>query len=172
MRTQVLIWLLALVLVSNSYSVDENRSDVFTRDFSKGLSAMGMTARDLRIRHDYARPDVFRLPLVDSLMHNPASLLKTADILATRVETEESFERIGSFLWEAMSVKPQDLPGVRRNEPEIRDVVGRFAHLPEDLRQPISDYLLCLGEAVLLRDRAVSEVRPHLEFLYENAPPW
>ncbi|MFH1314114.1 MAG: hypothetical protein ABIJ00_12925, partial [Candidatus Eisenbacteria bacterium] len=161
---------LIVLAVNVCSALDTNRIGEFTQDLEDALSSMGLTPADLRIRHDYARPDVFRLPLVDSLMYDPSSLLERTETLAAEIEAESLVAEIAYLLWEAMSVEPDDIPDGAPGRSEIRDVVGSFAHLPHGLRHAVSTYLDHIEIARTLRGRAIGDVEPHLDFLYENYP--
>ena len=67
-------------------ALEPEQYEAFDRSLEEAFLNMGMTPADMRIRHDYAEPDKFRLAIVDSLMHDPASLLERLDRLATKIE--------------------------------------------------------------------------------------
>ena len=147
----------------------------FAQHLSEGLLRMGLTPEDCRIRHDYAAPDCFRLPLVDSLMFAPTTLLPRMNALATRVEADRTLPDLALDLCRALAIDPcMELPacaaGLPSIEKRVRDVRGMMAHLPPGLRKAVLSYSGQLSNLALLRDAALAGVQPHLGFLYENSP--
>jgi hypothetical protein len=152
-----------------------DRHEAFAQHLSEGLLRMGLTPSDCRIRHDYARPDVFRLPLVDSLMFEPTTLLSRIDALATLVESDSTLPDLAIDLCRAMAIDPcMELPACAAGSPSlekrVRDVRGKMAHLPPGLKKALLSYSGQLGGLALLRDAALASVRPQLGFIYENSP--
>ena len=75
-------------------------------DCQRALADLGLTYRDLRIRSDYAKPDVFRLPVVDSLMADPGTLPARINRLADDVECESLIAEIAhsqEYCWQLRS---------------------------------------------------------------------
>jgi HEAT repeat protein len=140
----------------------------YNEDLAGALSNLGMTPADFRIRHDYAEPDVFRLPLVDSLMHDPASLLKQMDDLAGDIEVESLLAEVGYLLWLAMGVEADARPASYSQPARLKDIRGRFGHLPPELRQALAVYFMRLALASTMRDSAIAAVKDHLDFLHAN----
>ena len=169
MRVLVVACLL-ITLAAACGSADSDRIEEFKQDLTATLSNMGLATSDLRIRHDYAEPDAFRIPLVDSLMHDPVSLLEQVETLAGEIEAESLAAEIAYLLWEAMSVEPDDPRGAASGRTETKDVAGRLAHLPHGLRHALSTYLNRLKTAGELRARAVGAIEQHLDFLCANYP--
>lgn len=151
------------------------RQAVFSQHLSEALLRMGLAPADCRIRHDYATPDRFRLPLVDSLMSRPATLLPRMEGLASTLEAESTLAGLALDLCRAMSIDPcLELPACAAGEDaprrRVRDVRGTLPHLPADLKASLASYAAQLANLAALRDAAVAAVWPHLGFLYENSP--
>jgi HEAT repeat protein len=165
---------LALLLIPTltpvpSLALEAGQYEAFDGAIEEALLNMGMTPGDMRIRHDYARPDKFRLGLVDSLMHNPASLLEQVDRLARRVEHSAVMFGLYPTLWKAMDVEPA-APPKRTEVPFLRDVAGRLSHLPGDARIHLERYVGNVGRMSALLERARGPVRDHTGFLEAEAP--
>jgi HEAT repeat protein len=170
MKSPVILSLLLLAFVYPVYGLNPAEVDQFEADLSEALLDMGMTPADFRIRHDYAVPDVFRLPLVDSLMYDPASLLERTDALALDVEGALSLHGKALTLWHAMSIEPTACD-IRDYRPiRIRNNTGSIAHLPSSLRDGLEDYIEALGIVACFREVAFRDVETHLDFLYDNLP--
>ncbi|HVP56817.1 MAG TPA: HEAT repeat domain-containing protein, partial [bacterium] len=167
----------------------------FEHDLGGALLDMGLAPRDCKIRLDYATPDAFRLPLVDSLMNDPTSLLARVDKIAAGIEGDSSLAYMLNDAWKAMSVAvpvsacSREAAAIRQGAglypcgsaatpmvewpaPSVRplrDIRGSFGHLPENLRRAIEIYLARVEVASLMRDEAVAGVGSDLGFLGENA---
>ena len=170
MRAAVIIFIMAITISGVGMGAERDPIAEFYDSLAGALLDMGMTPEDFRIRHDYAEPDVFRLPLVDSLMHDPASLLARMDELAGRVEESPSLDACALTLWDAMSVEP-DRPGPAGDGvPTIKDVAGRLSHLSAPLRKAIEAHIASLARMDRHREDAIAGVTSHLTFLYDNMP--
>jgi HEAT repeat protein len=158
------------ILISSSTGLTGGGDHMKTleADLSEALSHMGMATPDLRIRYDYAKPDIFRLPLIDSLMYDPASLPERIDEMGRDLEAESLLAETAWLLWYAMSLEAESNPKDEPQPTRIKDIAGQFAHLPPDLREAISRYLGRIAVASSLRARAVSQIEPHLAFFYDN----
>jgi HEAT repeat len=153
-------------------AVTADQQAAFERDLAGALLDMGLATRDCRIRLDYATPDSFRLPLVDSLMNDPTSLLRRVDGIASGIERDTSLAGMVGGAWKAMSVEaqaPAGASGPAGTSSHIRDVRGQFAHLPDAVRKPIETYLGRIALASELREGAIADVAANLDFLRENA---
>jgi HEAT repeat protein len=164
--------ILAIAIATSGICLGADRDGVtlFYDSMPDALMYMGMTPEDFRIRHDYAEPDVFRLPLIDSLMQDPASLLSRMDSLATMVAAAPSLLGSSSLLWHAMSVEPERSAPRSAARPGIRDIAGRLAHLEPPFDRIIDTYLGSLGKMAGFRDKAVTEVEADLGFLHRAVP--
>jgi len=151
-----------------SLALKAEQYEAFDEAIRGALLNMGMTPADMRIRHDYAAPDKFRLAIVDSLMHNPASLLEQVDRLALKVERSAAAYDLSSMLWRAMDIEPAT--AVETGEvPRVRNVAGRLRHLPGDARVHLEEYLSSLGRMSRLLERARGPLRDHVDFLETEA---
>jgi HEAT repeat protein len=169
MRAAVVILVVTITLSGVGMGTERDKTAEFQASLAGALSDMGMTPGDFRIRHDYAEPDVFRLPLVDSLMYDPASLLGRMDDLAGRVEESPSLDACALTLWDAMSVEPgRSTPAA--SLPRVKDIAGRLAHLRPPFNQVIETYLGNLGKMAGFRDRALAAVETEIDFLYDSVP--
>lgn len=164
----LLILLLITLMAPAPLALEVEQYEVFDRAVHEALLNMGMMPADMRIRHDYASPDKFRLALVDSLMKNPASLLERADRLARQVEQSAVMFALYPTLWKAMDVNPAAATG-RRAAPYLKSVAGRLGHLPGDTRLHLEKYVSNLGLMSSLLERARDPVRAHVEFLESEA---
>ena len=177
MRLMIGLGALILVWATAVSAITQDQLATFEASLSDALLDMGLAPRDCKIRSDYATPDAFRLPLVDSLMNDPTSLLARVDGIATGLESDSSLAFMLGDAWKAMSVGIA-VPGytmeviddwpVARGRP-FRDIKGRFAHLPEGLRQAVEAYLARLETAALLREEALADLDTDVEFLRDNA---
>ncbi len=170
MRFVAGIALMLTVLCPAALGAGPEETASFEQDLKGALADMGMTTADLRIRYDYAEPDVFRLPLIDSLMYDPASLLTLTDEIAADIEVESLLAEIGWQLWYAMSVEPESHRDAAPEPVRVKDVVGNRGHLPPQVREALWRYFNRLAVIYDLRDKALEEVQPELEFLYDNCP--
>lgn len=170
MRLFGLVFAMVIAVAGASNAADSSATGGLSEVLADALADMGMTTADFRIRHDYAMPDVFRLPLVDSLMCDPAGLAGVIDGLAKDIEAEALLAEIAYILWEAMSVEAG--PGDTQSKGSVRleDIAGSFANLPEGLRQPVLTYLRRLGVARALRTEAIRNIESSLDFLQTNCP--
>ena len=198
-KRAVLIMITALpavmLLHASAGAITDSKRDSLSANVSRALLDMGLTPHDCRIRSDYARPDSFRLPLIDALMYEPTTLQPKIDAIATRIELDSSLAGIAAELWQAMSVEVTipAIPGegtriVRghrtqwlnerlaemyaRRAPRplsrrITNVRGTFAHLPPDLAQAIARYMDRLDLLTAIREIAVG--RADLDYLRANA---
>ena len=193
----VLFLIPASILSAPARAVTDSQQRSLESDVSRALLDMGLTPHDCRIRSDYARPDSFRLPLIDSLMYEPTTLEPRIDAIATRIEQDSSLAGIASELWQAMSVevtvpaRPREgtrilfgkrIPWVhgrlaasyaesesRLPGRRIRNVRGDLAHLPPDLALAVAWYLDRLDILARLREIAVEPEPSDLEYLRANA---
>jgi hypothetical protein len=170
MRATAAIFIIMMLISCVGDATESEESAEFRGSLADALMDMGMTTEDFRIRHDYAEPDIFRLPLVDSLMHDPASLLVRMDELAAKVAAAPSLLGCSSLLWSAMSVDPYRSAPVAAPSPRIRDIAGRRAHLRSPFGRVVDTYLGNLGEMSGLREQALAGVAPDLDFLYDALP--
>ncbi|MFZ1948032.1 MAG: hypothetical protein WAW06_10845 [bacterium] len=167
--------LLAVALVArDAAAMTVADREALSADISAALQRMGLRPQDCRIRHDYATPDAFRLPLVDSLMYRPTSLSARIDGLATRVEAESTLSDMARDICLELAVEPcMELPGGAGTTPgpagRMRDVRGMLAHLPPGLRVNLGSYSGQLARLALLREAALADVKPHLAFLRDNS---
>lgn len=164
-----------LGLSAQACALTETQAQAFAGDLSGALLDMGLARQDCRIRSDYAAPDVFRLPLIDSLMYRPATLLPRLDGLATTVERDSTLAGMARNVCHAMSADPcMELPACAKDLSapgrRIRDVRGNLAHLPPGLTRSLRAYCGQLANLALLRDAALVAVRRDLDFLYANSP--
>ncbi len=196
MKYPIAVCALILVAAVTASAVTESQMKTFDNDLSGALLDMGLMPRDCRIRHDYAMPDSFRLPLVYSLMNDPTSLLPRIDGIATRLESDTSLTGMLIDIWQAMSVEiivpapPRE--GTRiplgkyarskharddyfmKKRPallgsHIRDMRGGIAHLPPDLGRPIATYLDRIELVTMIREMMIENVKPDFSFLRANA---
>jgi hypothetical protein len=184
---RLMIGLGALILVSATAvtAITQDQLATFDQSLSYALLDMGLAPGDCKIRSDYATPDAFRLPLVDSLMNDPTSLLARVDGIATRLERDSSLAFMLRDVWKVMSVEiaapisSESYPcghamGIIDDWPTrqvrpIRDIRGRFAHLPDGLSQAVAAYLTRIETAALLREAALADLETDVEFLRDNA---
>jgi hypothetical protein len=169
MRHAILISTLVVIAAAACYGMSDDDLKTFTTNLSDALLDIGLTLDDSRIRHDYATPDSFRLPLVDSLMYEPTTLLYRVDGIAARIESDTSLTDMVADLWRAMSVEIL-MPATPKEGTRIRDVRGNLAHLPPEVSQPIALYLDRIETAALVRSLALEPVAQDLDFLRDNAP--
>jgi hypothetical protein len=161
---------IAVVLLSGTLSASQEQDiAVLYGSLEEALLDMGMTTDDLRIRYDYATPDAFRLPLVDSLMHSPKSLVVEMDELASKVEAGSSLYDCAATLWETMAVGAT-MPGAPDTMPEVKDLAGRLAHLPAPFREAVYRYVGSMDIMAGYRARALARVAPQIPFLRKNMP--
>jgi len=170
MRTSVAILVITLTISGVCTGAERKGIAEYYESLADALSDMGMTPGDFRIRHDYAEPDVFRLPLVDSLMYDPASLLARMDGLAAKIGAAPSLLGCSSLLWDAMSVTPDRSAPVAASLPRVRDIAGRLAHLQPPFGHAIETYLGNLGKMASFRAQALAGVETDLDFLYGSLP--
>jgi hypothetical protein len=164
-----------IIAVTMTISAVGNGADLggdaeFYKALGGALADMGMTIGDFRIRHDYAEPDVFRLSLVDSLMHNPADLMSSMDGLAARIEQEPGLPSCAFTLWDAMSVEPTSSTPAPAAASGIKDIAGRLVHLSPPFGRIVEGYLGGLERMAALRGDALSEVEADLDHLYSSIP--
>jgi HEAT repeat protein len=169
-RLAIMISAFVMVIAGPSAGLGPEAAAGYHNDLRDALSNLGMTPSDFRIRHDYAEPDVFRLPLVDSLMHDPASLLSQMDGLAGDLEAESLLAEVGCLLWYAMGVEPEARSASYLEPKRLKDIRGNFSHLPPDVKHALSIYFMRLGLASTMRDSALAGVLDHLDFLHANYP--
>lgn len=170
MRYPVVVVLVLAITWSVAAGMGRDEMAGFEHDLKAALADMGMTTSDLRIRHDYAGPDTFRLPLIDSLMHDPASIMARTDDLATDLEAESLLAEIGWLLWDAMDVEVDSHREETVRPLRVKDIAGRRVHLPPEWREALSRYFGRLAVAYALRAKALGAVGDDLAFLYENYP--
>jgi HEAT repeat protein len=161
---------LLLILCSAVFGMGRDEMMDFDQDLAGALANMGMSTPDLRIRHDYATPDVFRLPLIDSLMHDPASMLARTDEIAGDLEAESLLAEIAWLLWYSMSVEPDSHRDEAVEPVGLRDVTGNHAHLPRQTQEAFSRYLDRLSVARNLRLKGLEAVGTDLGFLCDTYP--
>lgn len=74
-----------IVLLIFSYACSQDSSfahrQIFDQKLDQALQAIKMTRTDLAQRDDYLEKDEYRLPIVDSLMHSPLSMLDISERL-------------------------------------------------------------------------------------------
>ena len=169
MRHAILISTLVVIAAAACYGMSDDDLKTFTTNLSDALLDIGLTPDDSRIRHDYATPDSFRLPLIDSLMYEPTTLLYRVDGIAARIESDTSLTDMMADLWGAMSVEILMLASPKEGT-RIRDLRGNLAHLPPEVSQPIAIYLDRIETAALVRSLALEPVTQGLDFLRDNAP--
>ena len=170
MRAAIAIFIITVTISGVGTGAERAEIADFYDSLAGALSDMGMTPGDFRIRHDYAEPDVFRLPLVDSLMHDPASLIARMDGLAGRIDAEPSLLGCSSLLWDAMSIEPDRSMAAEASLPRVKDIAGRLAHLQPPFDHVIETYLGNLGKMAALRAQALAGVEAELDFLYGSIP--
>ena len=161
LATVLLIPTLSLALTPDQY-------EAFDYAIEEAFLNMGMTPGDMRIRHDYAAPDKFRLTLVDSLMRNPASLLEQVDRLARKAEHSAVMFGLYATMWDAMDVEPAAAVESDRAQ-SVRDVAGRLGHLPGDMKIHLRRYIGNLGRMSHSLALARERVGDHVEFLETEA---
>jgi hypothetical protein len=197
MRCAVAACALVLAMVTAAGAVTGDQLETFQQNLSGALLDMGLVPADCRIRSDYAAPDSFRLPLVDSLMDDPTSLLRRVDGIATGIESDTSLAGEVARLWQAMSIgvtlptATREYPWIpldkyrrfshtrwddlsRKARPQlpggrIRDIRGCLAHLPSAINQPIAAYLGRLHALTHTREVAVETVAQDMDFLRANS---
>jgi HEAT repeat protein len=170
MRAVALFFIGVMLFCETVHAGNTEGIGEFYASLDDALLDMGMTTADFRIRHDYARPDVFRLPMVDSLMHNPARLPAVMDRLAWRVEESPSLSACAGTLWEAMSVEPDESGEDPEAFPAVGDIAGRLAHLRPPFGAALEGYLRSLKKMSGLYDAAIAEVAPQLDYVKQNLP--
>jgi HEAT repeat protein len=168
MRATIPILAFMMLVLGTVANAEKISLDRFHESLTAALLDMGMTPEDFRIRYDYVEPDIFRLPLVDSLMNHPSALPVEMDALARRMEMEPSICACAGALWDAMSVEPAEAVGGTQMAPKVEDVAGTLGHLPPALAAMIAAYAGHLANEASLREKAVAKVTPDLAFLYEN----
>ena len=166
----LIAFLMLCVAPASSRALQEDDYDAFGNSIEEALLNMGMRPEDMRIRHDYATPDKFRLTMVDSLMNNPASLLEQVDRLARKVEHSAMMFGLYSTLWEAMDIEPAVSGMEAGGEPYVRDLAGRLDHLPDGIRIHLERYIGNLGRLSSSLTRARKGVGEHIGFLEAEAP--
>jgi hypothetical protein len=161
---------LAVVLLvpALSQALDRDRYEAFDRAIEEAFLNMGMTPGDMRIRHDYAEPDKFRLSMVDSLMNNPAGLLEKVDLLARKVEHSAVIFGLHSTMWKAMDVEAAETAESDGGR-HVTDVAGRLGHLPRDIKVHLKRYISNLGRMSYSLAQARIRVSDHIGFLEAEA---
>jgi len=160
--------LTVLYVPAPSLALSTDQYEAFDYAIEEAFLNMGMTPGDMRIRHDYADPDKFRLTLVDSLMRNPASLLEQVDRLARKVEHSAVMFSLYATMWDAMDVEPATASkgdGTHR----LKDVAGRLDHIPGDMKVHLRRYIGNLGRMSHSLSVARERVSSHIEFLETEA---
>jgi HEAT repeat protein len=170
MRTAIAGLIVAILACGTARGAEASGVEEFYLSLDDALLDMGMTSADFLIRSDYAEPDIFRLPLVDSLMEDPASLLDRMDRLAAEAEAVVSLADCSSLLWDAMSVEPDRSVALEPHFPVVEDIAGRLGHLRPPLDRLITSYLIHLERMACLRDRALAGAAADLDFLYGSLP--
>lgn len=160
----------ALAVPSMSLTLQSNHYEAFEVAIRDAFLSMGLRPEDMRIRHDYAEPDKFRLTLVDSLMADPASLLERADRLARKIENSTLMLGLYPTLWEAMDVRPAIPKGLVHKSPKVRNLAGRPDRLPDMIRLHLQRYLNNLDRLSSSLARAREAVEDHVDFLKIEAP--
>ncbi len=151
-----------------AYALEARQYEAFDAAVREALLDMGMTPGDMRIRHDYAEPDRFRLDIVDSLMHNPASLLEQVDRLAGSAERAAATFGLFPVMWKAMDTETET-SGAACESPRIKDIEGRLSRLPAGVRALLDAYtrnLACMSS--LLAD-ACAPAGGRVDFLESEA---
>ena len=158
----------SLLLPALCAALTADQHETFGRAIEEAFLNMGMTPADMRIRHDYAEPDKFRLAIVDSLMRNPGSLLQQVDRLARKVEHSAVMFNLYPTMWSAMDVVPAD-PVRSRGQRSTKDVAGRLSHLPDGIRIHLKRYIGHLGRMSHSLSQATDKVTDHMDFLEVEA---
>ena len=99
MRTAIAVFILTILVSGVGTCADRESIGEFYTSLEEGLLDLGMTPEDFRIREDYADPDVFRLPLIDSLMHDPAEIVQHSGSTSGTEESCQSINTIWTELW-------------------------------------------------------------------------
>jgi hypothetical protein len=170
MRTAAVLITIGLALPTPGIAGEPSHVEEFYESLTGALLDMGMTPEDFSIRYDYAEPDVFRLPLVDSLMHDPQRLLVEMDSLAQELERTPRLQDCALTLWKAMSVNPEVTAPPSAEVPETKDIAGRFVHLEPGFRRALEACLVRLEKMSGLRTRALGGVAADLDFLCDRLP--
>ncbi len=138
MRYVMAILVLLVSFGMSAAATSQDLSDLES-NCERGLANLGLTFQDLRIRSDYATPDLFRLPIVDSLMADPGILPDCVNSLAYDIESESLTAEMVYLLLDFMSLQCGGQQASKRQN--LKDIVGNFSHLPPDLREALSRYL-------------------------------
>jgi len=170
MRLAAGIIAISITLSAMGAGAEQAGNAEFYEALTRALADMGMTTGDFRIRHDYAEPDVFRLPLIDSLMHRPSGLLAGMDALAGRLERGSGLSACALTLWDAMSVEPGTSVAAPIRSGRVRDIAGRLVHLSPRFDRLVEAYLGSLDRMAILRHQALKRVEADLDSLYGKIP--
>jgi HEAT repeat protein len=159
-----------LAIPSASLALRRSHYEAFDGAVREAFLNMGMRPEDMRIRHDYAEPDKFRLTIIDSLMAHPAGLLEQADRLARKIEHSAVMFGLYPTLWEAMDVQSATPEMRTRKSRYVRDLAGQLAHLPDGIRVHLQRYLENLDRLSSSLALARGGATDHTRFLEIEAP--
>ncbi len=140
----------------------------FLSDCEAALSRNAMIWNDLGIRTDYATPDKFRLPLIDSLMQDPRLTLPRIDEMATALENESLIAALAYILFNSLSIENERKP--LSEKLKVKSICGNLSHLHPELRSCLEMYLSRLPQIAKLRADMISDLRADLDYVIENSP--
>ncbi|MGQ9810815.1 MAG: HEAT repeat domain-containing protein [bacterium] len=139
----------------------------FLSDCEIALARNAMIWSDLSIRTDYATPDKFRLPLIDSLMQDPKITLPRVDEMATALENESLIAAITYILFNSLSL--ENTRKAQSQSLKMKSLCGNLAHLGPELRTPLEIYLSRLPQIADLRRKMIADLGNNLQYVIENS---